>query len=253
MSKNKVWFKNLKKQKLCGILEGFKSHNAVLLISGFASGKEEWDDFLVDYAMALNKAGFLTLRFDRAGIGESEGEFLESTLESELDDCIAAYRFLKTKCNNIFIAGHSMGGTLAIMLASRVKPTAIAISSPATSIANVFEKIFTKSQILKIEREEKLQMPKKWQSFGIKFFGKKYWKFRQKFNITKYAKFVKSPTLIIYGNMDGYILLKDILFLFNSLRCEKNLEIIKRGDHSFKLIDHKKKFYFMVIDWFNKH
>ena len=248
----KIFFTNPRGQKLCGIVVGPEDAKAaVLLISGYASGKDEWGKFMVRYASALNNAGFMTLRFDRSGIGESEGDFVESTLETEMDDCIAAYNFLKGRCNDVFAAGHSMGGVLVTMLAGKVVPKAVVSSAPAASIKECFYNLFTDEEISMFEKQGRLAVPEAWESFGVKFFGYKYWKDFFGFDITKYSAMVKSPTLVACGTADAYVAVDDAKLVFNSLKSEKKLEIIEGAKHAFE--PHEEKFFAMVVEWFKKH
>jgi len=250
--KEKVTFKNSRNQKLVGILSEPKyAKAAILLISGYASGKEEWGNWMVHYADSLNKAGFATLRFDRAGIGESEGDFVESTIESEAEDCVAACRFLKNKYRNIAASGHSMGGALVIMLASRVKLKAVIASSPSAEPAKTFRKVYTEAQIKELEEKGKLKMPADWENFGIKYIGLKYWEARKSFDIKKYVTLAKAPTLIVYGTADKYVDITQIDLFFSALACKKELKIFENASHGFKPLI--KQFHELATEWFKKY
>ena len=73
---------------------------------------QEWND-------ALITAGFATLRFDFSGHGDSEGEFRDMTLFSEIEDAAAFLRWVMTlpDVTDIHLLGHSQGGVVAGMLA----------------------------------------------------------------------------------------------------------------------------------------
>ena len=73
---------------------------------------QEWND-------ALITAGFATLRFDFSGHGDSEGEFRDMTLFSEIEDAAAFLRWAMTlpDVTDIHLLGHSQGGVVAGMLA----------------------------------------------------------------------------------------------------------------------------------------
>ena len=83
---------------------------------------------------ALTDAGFAVLRFDFTGLGQSEGEFAETTFSSNVDDLLAAARFLEQEHEPpAVLVGHSLGGT-AVLQAARDIPSAVAaatIGSPA--------------------------------------------------------------------------------------------------------------------------
>ncbi|MFH0830137.1 MAG: alpha/beta fold hydrolase [Candidatus Aenigmatarchaeota archaeon] len=253
MMKEKVFFRTPKGLKLCGMLEGpDKPKAGVLLISGYASGKDEWGGFMIRYAAALNKAGFLTLRFDRAGIGESEGEFADCTMETELGDCIAAYNFLKEKCGTIGIAGQSMGGALAVMLAAKTMPKAVVASATVAVPSEVMKTLFTGEEITMLKKKGEITIPKDWEEhFNVKFFGWKYWKTAADFGIAKYAASVAAPALVIHGTADEYVPIQHGKLVFNSLKCMKKFEAIEGASHGFE--EHEDTFFKLATDWFKKY
>jgi len=84
---------------------------------------------------ALAAEGFAVLSFDFTGLGDSEGEFAETSFTSNVDDIVAAAEFL-TDVHGVptVLIGHSLGGAAVIMAASRI-PSATAvvtIAAPAS-------------------------------------------------------------------------------------------------------------------------
>ena len=78
---------------LRGLLEGTTTlHNdhVAILMHGFRGDRGNYQGkLLYDLSHALNDAGIPTLRFDFAGCGESDGNFAEMTVLSELLDGMA--------------------------------------------------------------------------------------------------------------------------------------------------------------------
>lgn len=88
----------------------------------------------VRIARALCARGFAVLRFDFTGLGESEGEFTESSFSSNVDDLVAAAAFLDLHyAPPSLMVGHSLGGAAVLAAAHRVSSAkALAtIASPA--------------------------------------------------------------------------------------------------------------------------
>jgi putative redox protein len=76
---------------------------------------------------ALAAEGIAVLSFDFTGLGESEGEFHETSFTSNVDDVVAAAVFLADHHGAPeIVIGHSLGGAAALMAASRI-PSAIAV------------------------------------------------------------------------------------------------------------------------------
>ncbi len=115
---------------------------AVVLIAG--SGPNDRDEtvfghkpFLViaDY---LTRNGFAVLRYDKRGVGESEGNFAKATLEDFAADAAAAIHYLKTRKevdkSRIGLIGHSEGGIVAPMVASQNKDVAFTVLMAAPGL-----------------------------------------------------------------------------------------------------------------------
>jgi len=101
---------------------------AVLLIAG--SGQVDRDEnakklhinALHDIAVYLAKQGFVTFRYDKRGIGSSEGNYWETGFFDNVADAQAALDYLKLSAEvqpaQVFLLGHSEGAAIATHLAS---------------------------------------------------------------------------------------------------------------------------------------
>lgn len=77
-------------------------------------------DIAGSLADALAGGGVATLRYDKRGVGESEGEFLDASFHDEVTDAGAALDALRTfdeTLGSIAVVGHSVGATVAMRLA----------------------------------------------------------------------------------------------------------------------------------------
>lgn len=84
---------------------------------------------------ALNDAGIGVLRFDFTGLGQSEGDFGATTFASNVDDLVAACRFLEREHEApALLVGHSLGGAAVLEAAAKLPAvTAVAtIGAPST-------------------------------------------------------------------------------------------------------------------------
>lgn len=74
-------------------------------------------------AEKLTELGFVTLRYDKRGIGESEGDFNHTGMWDLVDDIGAAVRFLKERpevdSEKVIILGHSEGSMIGTCAAAR--------------------------------------------------------------------------------------------------------------------------------------
>jgi uncharacterized protein len=98
-------------------------HNpAILFLHGFTGQKTEAHRLYVKTARALARAGFISLRFDLRGSGDSGGEFEEATVAGWRHDARVAFDLLLRQpgvdAGRVGVIGLSMGGALACHLAA---------------------------------------------------------------------------------------------------------------------------------------
>ena len=121
---------------------GQRPFPAVLLISG--SGPQDRDEqilghrpFLV-WADHLTKAGIAVLRVDDRGVGGSGGSVPASTSSDFAEDALAGVRFLAGRpeidAEKIGLMGHSEGGLVAPLAASRSEDVAFLVLLAGTGV-----------------------------------------------------------------------------------------------------------------------
>src|SRR3954463_5612636 len=108
---------------------------AVVLVGG--SGPTDRDSLvfgvpvLGEIAGSLAEAGFVTIRYDKRGVGQSGGRAESATLADYAEDARAAVRFLADRKDvdpkRIGILGHSEGGLVALIAADKEKRIAAAV------------------------------------------------------------------------------------------------------------------------------
>jgi len=87
-------------------------------------------------ADGIASGGYTVLRFDFTGLGESEGDFAETTVTTNVADLMSAAEFLKSRgVGQAAMVGHSLGGAAVLLATHRmadVKAVAV-LASPATT------------------------------------------------------------------------------------------------------------------------
>jgi pimeloyl-ACP methyl ester carboxylesterase len=124
--------------RLAGTLtvpQGAGPHPAVLLVSG--SGPQDRDESLMGHKPFLVLADYLTrrgiavLRLDDRGTGASTGSFRGATSDDFAQDAAAAVRWLRARPevadDRVGIVGHSEGGVIAPLVASRTPEVAFIV------------------------------------------------------------------------------------------------------------------------------
>ncbi len=120
--------------------EAENSQSAVIMLHGFTGNHIENRFIFAHLSKTLERAGLSSIRFDFRGSGDSDGEFVDMTLSSEISDALTVVNYAKEKYSKIGILGLSMGGTVALFVAPQVKPAALCLWAPAAKNAEVFTK-----------------------------------------------------------------------------------------------------------------
>lgn len=123
MRPEKVRFKTASGQELAGVLErspALEHGPTALFAHCFTCGKDL--RAARNLSLALTQKGFNVLRFDFSGLGQSEGEFADTTFSSNLEDLMAATHFLESRnCPPEVLIGHSLGGAAVLMAADAIE------------------------------------------------------------------------------------------------------------------------------------
>ncbi len=148
---------------------------AVVLVAG--SGPIERDGIVAgiplfaQLAGDLAERGFIVLRYDKRGVGQSGGRVETVTLQDYAEDVIAAVKWLEKRKDvdkrRISVAGHSEGGAVSMLAAAREKKIsafAVMSSMGTRGVELILEQQQYSLDLLKTpdaERASKVELQKK--------------------------------------------------------------------------------------------
>ena len=206
MFQEKINFKNSRGLTLAALLEGErKDAPLVVMCHGYSSSKNGTST--EGLTAELIKRGLTTFRFDFTGNGESEGKLEQLTPLQGLDDLESAVSHLGIK--NFGLYGGSFGGHVALMYASKNAVVALALRAAVSDY----------SWVIKGKPSERREG---WvrELEGLDLYEK--------------ASNISAPVLIVHGGKDEIVPVEQSKKLFESLKGEKHLEIIKETSHQFR-------------------
>ncbi len=107
----------------------------VVVCNPFAEERKSSAFVMARLALAATDAGFPSLRFDYYGCGDSEGDFIDATVDTRLADIADAAASLRERAGvaDLILLGLRLGGTLAVRAAQDMAGcTGLALIEPIT-------------------------------------------------------------------------------------------------------------------------
>jgi pimeloyl-ACP methyl ester carboxylesterase len=179
-------------------------------------------------AGALADAGYLAVRYDKRGYGQTGGRAESATIMDFAEDLRAVVRYLEKRKDvdpkRIVVLGHSEGAWVALLAASREKKIAgvISIAAPASTGAElILEQQQHQLDQLKVpdaERQAKVELQKKiheavitgkgWDAIPLELRSQADSAWFQSlllFDPAKVVKDVRQPLLIVHPELDRQV------------------------------------------------
>jgi len=244
----KITILNRRGKKLSAILHvpEEETNKIVIMIHSF-KGDKDYQPIMGDCARRLCSEGYVVIRFDCYGSGESEGTFEEATITSEVEDLGDVIKFARDKgYTDIALIGLSLGTSIAI-LGHDEGIKALVLWSPPFTHKILYERyrkeMETKGFVISKRRltGEEVKVGKKmWEEFGA-------------IELDDKIKSIRCPTLVIWGTKDHLIKLETVRRYFEMLPCVKELYIIEGGDHDFLIKEAEEKAISKTLEWIKKY
>jgi len=236
---------------------------AILICHGMNARGSQGLKIYAQLAKAACKEGFVALLFDFRGVGKSTGVFDYGIDEQQ--DVKCALNFLASRHevvpNKIFVAGHSLGGTVslyALQNEKRVKGLVI-WSTPKNHNFNV-RKFITRTRgklglytFLILSRIDKIVNVSKFfklEVYGVKLRPKHVREKLMRLNECEAASKLHVPLLIVIGEDDVIVGVDEAREIYRAANEPKTLQIINNADHIFK--GKERELIERTIDWIKK-
>jgi len=229
---------------------------AVILTGGAESDDRDGTTFgvpiLANLAGGVSQAGFLAVRYDKRGYGQSGGRRESATLSDLSDDLRAIVKWLSDRkdvdSKRIAVLGHGEGAWLALLAAARDKRIAgvISIDAPSTTGAELAleqqQHALDRLKATPAERQQKIDLQKKIQAAVLSGKG---WEgvppdLRKQadtpwtqsvlsFDPARVVEDVKQPMLFLHAELDRQIPVSHVERLVDLARKEsksKSVEVV---------------------------
>ena len=179
-------------------------------------------------AGALAGSGFGVLRFDFTGLGQSEGEFAESSFSSNVGDLLAAARYLEVEHEApALLVGHSLGGTAVLEAAPGIESAraVVTIGSPADP-AHV-RHLFTDAEAAPAE-DGSLEVELGGRPFTI---GREFLDDLERHDLPASIASLRKALLVMHAPLDDVVEIDNASALFMHAKHPKSFVSLDGADH----------------------
>ncbi len=235
MSLEKVTFYNQEGHSLVGRIAlpaNKRPHNFAIFAHCFTCNKNL--TAVRNISKALTSNGFGVLRFDFTGLGESEGDFADSNFSGNVEDLVAAARFLSENyAAPTLLVGHSLGGAAVVFAAEKIASVQALATVGAPSDPSHVQHLL-KSGLAEIEKTGKATVNLSGRDFTIK---KQFLEDLRSKSLPETIKRLRKPLLILHSPQDDTVGIKNAEQIYVAAHHPKSFVSLDGADH---LLTNKK-------------
>ncbi len=228
MARQNVQFTSNEGHQLSGILDspGGQPRAFALFAHCFTCSKNL--KAATNIAKSLNDAGIAVLRFDFTGLGESEGEFADTNLSSNVADLLAAVAYLEEnyRAPSILI-GHSLGGTAVLQAAADI-PSAVAVVTIGSPSRPSHITAMLKNERAEIESTGQATVQLGGRPFVIK---KQFLEDLERHGLPESIGGLRKALLVMHAPLDDIVEVENASELFMHAKHPKSFVSLDKADH----------------------
>ncbi len=229
MSTEKITFNNSRGELLSANLElpiDQRPHNFAIFAHCFTCNK---NFKAVRYVTrSLTAEGFGVLSLDFTGLGESEGDFADTTFSSSVDDLICAANYLKENHRSpSMIIGHSLGGAAVILAASQFDEIKAVVTIGAPS-APQHVKNLLQNGIKELEQNGIGEINIGGRPFNVK---KEFLDDLENQNLLGVIRQMRKSYLFLHSPQDAIVSIENAAELYQAARHPKSFIALEGADH----------------------
>jgi putative redox protein len=183
---------------------------------------------VVNISRALTRSGIAVLRFDFTGLGESEGDFADTTFTSNVSDLVAASRFLQSEFEAPkILIGHSLGGAAVLLAAARI-PSSVAVATIAAPADPSNVAHFLKNSACEIEARGEAEITLMGKTFKLK---SQFLHDLEHVHMAEAIRNLGKALLVLHSPRDEVVSIQNAAEIFQAARHPKSYISLDRADH----------------------
>ena len=197
---------------------------------------------------ALGDAGFMALRFDFSGNGQSQGRFEQSTWSKQILEMEAAIVLMQEKgATWIGLAGHSLGAAIALLAARRMKGVSAVCRLAGRVSGTRPMHFFTPSQQHTLAQTGRAGFSSRGRRLTL---NQEFFDDADRHDLKEATRSLTIPMLVVHGDQDEIIPVSEAHLAKTINPGMVELSIVTGGDHMLVQPDHQRLVARKVTAWF---
>jgi uncharacterized OsmC-like protein/pimeloyl-ACP methyl ester carboxylesterase len=182
----------------------------------------------VNISRALAQQHIAVMRFDFTGLGESEGDFADTSFTSNVEDLVAAAEFMQAQYDApALMIGHSLGGAAVLHAAARIPSVRAVATIGAPFDPGHVRHLFTDS-LDAINAMGSAEVTIADRSFII---SSDFVHDLEEHNSSKVIGSLRRPLLILHAPLDDIVAVKNAALIFKAAKHPRSFVSLDDADH----------------------
>lgn len=208
----------------------------VVLLHGLGGNRHEHNGIFTRLSAHLAQDGFVAIRFDFLGNGESAHESDFMTLETMKADVEAVFSFVRREFGELpeYILGLSLGGLLAAVVASSKQNfSGVVLWEPPFHLIRTLRRLYGPMAIDRVRVRGYLQA-------GMLKLSKEFVEQYDALDAGLVAGMIPSPVLLVQGDADTVVTMDDAALWKEAFggKDDFELSVVEEADHAFSSESH---------------
>ena len=183
---------------------------------------------VVNISRALTQRGIAVMRFDFTGIGESEGDFADTTFTSNIEDLVAAAEFMQGQYDApAILVGHSLGGAAVLQATARI-PSIRAVATIGAPFDPGHVKNLFVDALDEIEEEGEADVVLAGRRFTL---SRQFVRDLEGRQVEETIASLGRPLLIFHSPVDNTVDVENAALIYKAARHPKSFVSLDDADH----------------------